>query len=442
MNDMENRMLRILIVAIVIGVIVHFMLPDHPEYESEVKHIPVQKQYVNPLTPLASVREPDLPPEIPLEITPVEVSMKSIRYDKPAFAAAFGARSKEVRLILAKMNGGGEDTENAVEMALKYLARIQNSDGSWSKSHPLGSTGLALNAFLGAGYTHIYGEHKETVAKGLRYLLDKRNKENGGLSGENLYSAGIAGVVFVEAYGLTGDEECEEAADKMLKYLAAAQGPRGAWAYKPWTEAAGDNYNYDTSVTGWVLMAFKSAKLVGMPYPKEVVKRYLEYADWVTSSEDLEFGKRKGQVFKKGMAHYGFHGASQKPQLKCFYTMTASTLMCRLYMGQPKRLPVIQGGLRFITEDMPENYGPKWLEKGAMDNYMWYHAAQVGFLCGGEPWEYWNEGLRKVLVENQVKEGAERGSWPNARFRWGNRCEIFGTVMNTLVLETYYRYFK
>ncbi|MCX7934650.1 MAG: terpene cyclase/mutase family protein, partial [Planctomycetota bacterium] len=268
------------------------------------------------------------------------LAMADLPYETPAMARAFGARTKEVRLLLARMNGGGDDTENAVEMALGYLARIQKEDGSWSKPVPLGSTGLALICFLGAGYHHQDGDYKEVVSKGLKYLLSHQ-KENGGLDGETVYSHAIAGMVFSEAYGLTADPVCRQAAEKMLDFLARAQNDKGAWAYEP------SSPDCDTSVSGWAIMAFKSAKMAGLPIPHETVEKYLRYAKSITEAEvnTAEEAKKNNGIWK-GMAHYGIRNG--KPDKRFPYPMTASVLMCRLYMENDRNAPLLREGIEHI----------------------------------------------------------------------------------------------
>lgn len=422
MNRLEKIFLRVIILVIVLFVVVYFML-DKKEYT-----VPELK----PLPKMFLVADSSQKSELAFSGIDIkaaketEFAMDSITYEKPTFARAFGARSKEVRLILAKMNGGGDDTENAVELALGYFARIQKEDGSWSASSPLGSTGLCLNSFLGAGYHHQDGDYKEVVRKGLDYLLSRQN-ENGSLKGETLYSAGIAGVVFAEAYGLTGDEKCKTAAEKMVAYLVKSQGPKGAWYYTAWTPDKGETYDYDTSVTGWVMMAFKSAKMAGLKVPQETIDKYMAYSRLVT--------------MKNGLAFYGIRkNVAQEKSHN--YTMTASTLMCRLYMGESKGGAHIAQGITHITTTLQDRYKAVWNPaKEKMDNYMWYHAAQVGFLVGGNVWKFWNVKLRALLIKNQIKEGDKKGAWENEYFRWGTRSEVYGTALNVMILETYYRYY-
>lgn len=433
MNRFEHTMLRLIVLAVILIVIVHFMLPVRTEEPPEVKGDPAK------MVSLVKFEGKAEMPDLDLNVDtgePRTFELGAVAYEKPKHHRAFGARNKEVRLILAKLNGGGEDTENAVELALKYLARVQKSDGHWSDNRSIGSTGLALNAFLGAGYHHLEGEHKETVAKGLEWMLKKQNSETGNMKGENMYSDGIAGVVFCEAYGMTGDSCLREAAEKSLEYLAKSQNPDGSWDYDPYKATMGEAYDSDTSVTGWVLMAFKSAKYAGLHVPKETIYKYFEYARKVTTFKKPDNPKSKLEV---GMAHYGY--VKGKLQYKHFHTMTASTLMCRLYMGHTPSSPLVKEGLKIITTDLPDKYRPVWKDNG-MDNYMWYHAAQVGFLASGKAWEFWNEPLREILVEHQIKDGDLKGAWPDGQFRWGDRSEVYATCLNIMILETYYRYYK
>lgn len=360
--------------------------------------------------------------------TQYETAERKFTYDEPAFVPAFGARTKEIRLMLANIYGGSENTEAAVEMALAYLARVQNADGSWSETKkPKGSTGLALQCFLGAGYSDREYEYQEVVAKGLAYLL-KNQAKSGAISGENLYTSGIAGTVFSEAYGLTGDSKYSEAAQKVIDYMVKGQGPEGGWGYNPYKAGGTAAYRYDTSVTGWVVMAFKSAKMVGLHVPAKAIARYKKYAIFATRSDD-------------GMAFY----STNKDGKKIGYreTMTASTLMCRLYMGEGLKARLIRPGMNRLMVSLPKNLKPVWREQeGAMDNYLWYHAAQVAFLAGKGPWHKWNTMLKDLLVRNQIKDGPRRGAWEDSYFKWGNRSDVYATCLNVMTLQTYYRYYR
>lgn len=420
MSGLEKKLRDLLILSIILFVVVYFMLDrrfgEPPVLEDE--EIPKYAVLVNP-------HERGVEQDALKSKTVDTPELDEFAYEAPSFQPMFGARNKEVRLILANLYGGGERTENAVEMGVAYLARIQNPDGSWSSSkNPIGSTGLAMLCFLGAGYHHMDGDYKDNAGRGLEYLLS-RQTSTGAMNGENLYSSGIAGTVFAEAYGLTGDPRCKDASLKMMEYLSQAQGSKGGWGYGPIREGAGANARYDTSVTGWIIMSFKSARMVGLPVPEESIALYKKYALYVTNSA--------------GLAHYALNkGKLEGPS----QTMTASTLMCRLYMGEGMNARLIRPGLRKLTKELPGNLRPKWIEKdNTMDNYLWYHAAQVAFLVGRETWDQWNDMLVDLLVRHQIKEGDRKGSWDDQYFKWTTASEVYPTTLNIMVLETYYRYY-
>ncbi|MHC4914591.1 MAG: hypothetical protein ACYTGB_03785, partial [Planctomycetota bacterium] len=76
-------------------------------------------------------------------------------------AGCFGYRDGGGRKRAVKRFGGSKATESAVEAALAWLARHQEPAGNWDSKkygskwrYDVGMTGLAMLAFLGAGYTH------------------------------------------------------------------------------------------------------------------------------------------------------------------------------------------------------------------------------------------------------------------------------------------------
>jgi hypothetical protein len=421
MSDLDKRMLRLGALAIVLLVAVHFLLHERFGAEPKAGNLTELACYAD----LATVPLPGAAagggaggPAFPMEAP---------TFDRPAFTPSFGARAKDVRLLLAGLNGGGEDTEKAVEAGLAYLAGARNADGSWggADARPVASTGLAVCAFLGAGYHHMGGPYQAVVARGLDSLLAARNEA--GRVGQDLYDTGIAGVAFTEAYGLTGDPRILKAARGVLAFLAKSQTPAGGWAREPYRKETGDRYTCDTSVTGCVLMAFRSAKLVGIAIPDGVLEKYGRYWPLVTNDQGMvAWQLRPGAIPETYTA-----------------SMTAVTLLCRFSLLDTPASHLAPEGLAHLTTKLSEEARPAWTPTdNAMDPYLWHHAVQVAYRVGGTTWSTWNGMVMPLLVKNQIQNGERTGAWEDRYFKHGSRSPTYVTALNLLTLQTYYRYFR
>lgn len=351
---------------------------------------------------------------------------------------------------LAKSMGGSEESERAVEMGLDFLARHQSPDGSW-RLHDFGQgrpeyadagladmesntagTGLALLAFLGAGYTHSDGKYAPVVEKGLAYLL-RRQKPDGDLfvpppnaaeANTWLYSHGIASIALCEALGMTRDDQLLKGpAQRAINFIAAAQNPElGGWRYLP-------RIGSDTSVSGWQLMALKSAERIGLDVPPQcypLVTKWLDFAQGLNGDP----------------TRYSYMPQSEfDHQRVVSRVMTAEALLMRQYLGWNRDHPNLTGGADYLLTQLPALGSP---ESPQRDSYYWYYATQVMFHMKGDHWRQWNERLRPLLVDAQETQGPLAGSW-NPRGDvpdpWGGAGgRIYVTAMHLLMLEVYYRY--
>ncbi|MBI3099676.1 MAG: terpene cyclase/mutase family protein [Planctomycetes bacterium] len=378
---------------------------------------------------------------------------------------SFGGRLGGNKNRKVKGGGGSEKTESAVMAGLKWLARHQNPDGAWSTTNfsancktsicegkgaganDAGLTGLALLAFLGAGYTHVsretykdpYLEREicfgDVVKNGIRWLIKNQDSDGcfGGQSGgKYMYNHAIGALAMAEAYGLTESMLFKEPAQKGIDFTLAAQNPYKGWRY---AKRCGDN---DTSVVGWCVMALKSANLSNLAVSQAGFDGAKAWIQEVTDDTYYKAGytaKGTGLVVTPENEGYAPHEA-----------LTAVAMMCRMFIDHDKTDPALEGGGKILVDDLPA-----W-DPGAkkIDFYYWYYGSLALYQYdgpNGQYWTTWNKAMINALVPNQrtPKDNCADGSWDsdtkNGIGRWafeGGR--VYTTAINTLTLEIYYRY--
>ncbi len=349
---------------------------------------------------------------------------------------SFAARDPRVRTEVVKKEGGTTLTEASVARGLRWLASVQNDDGSWSLENynrsgsknnrgDSAATSLALLPFLGAGQTHESGIYKENVAKGLSWLI--ANQESDGdlrstSANWGMYAHGQATIVLSEAFALTGDQSLAEPTQLAINFIENAQHQEGGWRYKP--KQVGD-----TSVLGWQVMALHSAKApnIGIEVDKDVLKLADYYLDQAAVSK--KWLQKKNLALSTGTL-YSYMAKRDDPT----HTMTAEAILCRLYLGWNRDDPRVMGAVSWLLK----NHMP---DEDQANIYYWYYGTQVMHHFGGTPWKKWNEKMRDLLVESQVTRGKLAGSWNPRDFKWGSRGErIYVTSLAVCTLEVYYRH--
>jgi len=338
----------------------------------------------------------------------------------------------------------GQATEEAIERGLAYLASTQAEDGSWSlvghgervvlDSHTA-ATGLSLLAFQGAGYTHRKHQYADTVSRGLNYLIANQRSSGDLYVSENpisdqnvaLYSHGIASLALCEAFGMTQDPQLREPAQRSIRYITVSQHPqRGGWRYTPGVSS-------DTSVTGWMMMALKSGELAGLQVSQETYRGIDQWLDLAKES-DQRLDRYRYNPFAPDTPSQR-HGRFSTP------TMTAVGMLMRMYSGWRRDHEAMQSAADYLLRYPPQVGTPRSPQR---DTYYWYYATQVMFHMGGKYWDAWNQALNPMLLQSQIVEGPEAGSWdPNwpVPDRWSPHAgRLYVTTMNLLNLEVYYRH--
>lgn len=342
------------------------------------------------------------------------------------------ARVAAERLKLAQQFGATPRSEAAVEAALAWLARSQSADGRWSAAaygagremrpiggHDRGSTGaradtgvtgLALLAFLGAGHTHLAGEHRVTVQHGLEWLLAVQGRD-GNLAHQAeffaaMYCHGMATLALSEAYALSGDERLLPGLKRALQYTINSQHAGGGWRYQPFDAG-------DMSQFGWQLMALHSAELGGIPIPAQTRARMVRFLQSCSSGRS------------RGLASY-------RPGERPSRTMTAEALVCRYFLSADNAPATIDEAAAYIVEERPG--------VAATNLYYWYYGTLGLFQRQGDDWARWNAAMQHELLARQRWDGDAAGSWDPDDIWGGYGGRVYSTALAALCLEVYYRY--
>jgi hypothetical protein len=230
-----------------------------------------------------------------------------------------------------------------------------------------------------------------------------------------LYSHAQATMALCEVYGMSRDPKLAEPAARAVAYCVAAQGPNGGWRYEPGKPG-------DMSVTGWYMMALKTAEMAGMDVPAATFEGIGGFLDTVANDNGSRYGYRRDSALK-----------AASPVTAA---VTAEGLLCRQYLGWPQRDPRLVEGLELlITENRLD------FESDTKDVYAWYYITQVAHHMEGDAWRRWNDRLREVFPREQVMKGKQRGSWDPSLDRWGHiGGRLFVTNFCVYMLETYYRH--
>jgi len=331
---------------------------------------------------------------------------------------------------------------------LEYFSRTQFNDGHWSLHEvPEGvaadpaslgtlhadtaATGLALLTYLGAGYTHQDEKYRDSVRRGVEWLV-KHQQPDGNLSyhgadpGYNptddptlFYSHGIAAIALCEAYGMTQDRELREPAQKAIDFIVKSQDPsRGGWRYRPQDGS-------DTSVTGWQLVALKSAQMAGLDVPEETLRKVGRWLDFA-------------QVPNRGTYVYNpLNSDAENPLGRApNATMTAQAMIMRMYLGQHRDKASLAQGADYLLAHMPD---VGTLEAPQRDCYYWYYATQAMYHMQGNYWKTWEARITPLLRAGQIDRGPLKGSWnpgepvPDRWSAHGGRHYV--TSLHVLTLE-------
>jgi len=297
--------------------------------------------------------------------------------------------------------------EAAIDKGLKYLAKVQNRDGSWDQQNQPAITALSLMAFMVKGYFPEREPYGETLSKGVDYLL-KQVKRNNGYMGKSMYEHGLATLALSEVWGESArGDEIREALKKAVKVIVKAQSPRGGWRYQP------DGHSHDMSVTVMQIVALASAKEAGILVPDDTIQRAVGYVKYC-QNDSGSFGYT-GPGDGVGGSGFGRAGAG-----------ITSLQMC----GHRKSEEVARGlsYLRSLGDDPFDPSYYSWFYYGH------YYAMLAMYQASEKDYQDWYPRIRDTLVRLQDADGSWAGGIP------GQAQNGYCTPMAIIILGVPYRY--
>ena len=318
-------------------------------------------------------------------------------------------------------------------LGLEWLALHQERDGHWNTQkfgafHQTDTavTSLGLLAFLGAGHSEKVGEYQGNVRRAVRWL--KQHQQGNGMIFDTTdagahrgigYPVAMATLALAEAAGMGNLPDTKNAAQRAVDYCVAHQSgtgsDKGGWRYT--AGQAGD-----LSVTGWYVMALKSAKMAKLHVPVEAFEGALKFLDSV-DAQDSQHPDATRFLYRPNEEH-----------AESSHRLTAIGTLARIFLGVNKE------SQRPSVEAFVERGGvPEWSDQKT-DLYYWYYGSLATFQMGGDVWRRWNEGMVRALNSSQITSGENEGSWPVVGAfsdEWGRAGQ---TALATLCMEVYYRY--
>jgi len=305
-----------------------------------------------------------------------------------------------------------KQVDESVDRALAWLAKSQTKEGGFADSYGRTNAVVALcgMAFLSKGYTPASRPYGETLNRCIDYILNHQ-RANGaldtGAGGGGMYSHCISTLLLSEVSGMVNPERqarIDGALAKALKLILAAQRLKkyrlhqGGWRYKPTSRDS------DISVSGWALMALRSARCNGAPVPKKAIDDAVQ--------------------FILNCRHKTTGGFAYTPRGGPGIARTGVALLALELTGHHGEEVTTQAG----------NYLLRPLKGGGFIRdrhfyYALYYCSQAMFQLGGEYWERFAEAMYKHMFKTQQKEG-----W----WRHGS-AKAYPTAMTVLALTVVYR---
>ena len=343
------------------------------------------------------------------------LSRVALRCGLAAGLLACAAQAQMVSDVLAPY---ADRVESAINRGLAYLASIQSPEGYFDGAYGRAPAVVAFAgmAFLAQGHTPGRGPYGENLNRCIDYILSQQ-RDNGYLvaregADRGMYSHNSAALFLCEVSGMVDaarQARLDAAISKALKLTLAAQniakpaGHAGGWRYDP---GSGDS---DMSLTGWGLMALRSARLNGARIPDDNIERAIKYVLGMQS----------------GTGSFGYQGPADNINL------TGAGVLCLELCGY-HGTEQMQRAADFIAKNFPGIAG------SSFESYALYYNSQAAFQIGGTLWQEFAGWMYQRYLPLQQPDGAWRerpGTWMSGQ----DQGTAYPTAMRILAFAVPYR---
>jgi hypothetical protein len=308
------------------------------------------------------------------------------------------------------------ETLKAVRAGLEFLAKSQESDGSWTndeggRAYPVAMTALAGTAILANGNTPTRGRYAPQLEKATEFLLGC-STNTGLITGptqENnmpMHGHGFALMYLACVYGSETKpalrQRTKEAIDKAVKLTSEGQSVDGGWTYTP---GGGD----EGSVTVTQVQALRATHNAGLSVPRGTITQAVNYIERCSTPE----GGICYSLSNRGGARIAISAAA----------------VATLYNAGQYDAPVANRCLEYVWRHFKDN---KSWQHGGHDFYCQLYASQAFYMAGDKYWDNYFPAARDQLIAMQDKSD---GSWQGDGIG-----KVYGTAIALIILQLPYKY--
>jgi Ca-activated chloride channel family protein len=321
-----------------------------------------------------------------------------------AGGGAFGYRAAGGRRRVVRGGGGSVASSSAVSTTASWMTRAQEADGRWDARRwgatveaDTAVTSLAVLGYLGAGHTEKSGKYRDTVRKGVTWLIAALSAEGamGEEDHEPVLAHALGTLVLSEAAGMARVPETVAAAQRAVDALLEMGLPFAGWPLRP----GGDASDFRTTI--WAVMALKSATIAGLKVDGRAFSGAAAYLDRLERDAKGESVDGGAQRPAQAPARH-FYDLEPVPQGGRDFGEALPTMMAivaRQFMGW--RNSAVAEACRWAAGERP----PRWPSPGDADDGMryFYFGTLASFQVGGEVWRTWNGIARDELIGHMAR---------------------------------------